>query len=135
MVMLIADLHESLELAAERGGDIYPAIYAAYFARCAGSRDLMEMTDTNMRGRMLDSVFNLLLADDVAEQLAYLRFETKNHASWGVLPRMYENLLTAVRDTVRDLCGSNWTPAMAAQWETRIDALIEEIGAMAAPHV
>ncbi len=32
-----------------------------------------------MRGRMLDSLFELLLADDVAEQFAYLRFETKNH--------------------------------------------------------
>jgi hypothetical protein len=128
--MSIADLHDSLEVAAERGGDIYPAIYDAYFARCAGSRELMLVTDTYMRGRMLDSVFSLLLADDVAEQLAYLRFETKSHAGWGVQPHMYENLLTAVRDTVRDICGLNWTPAMAAQWETRIGALLAEIRAV-----
>jgi hypothetical protein len=127
--MSIADLHYSLELAAERGGDIYPAIYDAYFARCVGSRDLMQLTDIHMRGRMLDSLFELLLADDVAEQFAYLRFETKNHASWGVQPQMYENLLTAVRDTVRNVCGVNWTPAMAAQWETHLGALLAEIRA------
>jgi hypothetical protein len=133
--MAIADLHESLELAAERGGDIYPAVYDAYFARCAGSRDLMQMTDIYMRGRMLDSVFSLLLADDVAEQLAYLRFETKSHSSWGVQPDMYGNLLTAVRDTVRDICGLNWTPAMDAEWETRIGALLEEIRTVHPPTV
>ncbi len=131
--MSAADLHHSLELAAERGGDIYPAIYDAYFARCAGSRDLMQLTDIHMRGRMLDSLFELLLADDVAEQFAYLRFETKNHASWGVQAHMYENLLAAVRDTVREACGDEWTPAMAAQWETHVGALVAEIRATLAP--
>lgn len=121
--MAPADLHHSLELAAEQGGDIYPAIYDAYFERCVGSRDI------HMRGRMLDSLFELLLADDVAEQFAYLRFETKNHSSWGVQQHRYENLLTAVRDTVRNACGANWTPAMAARWDTHIEALVAEIRA------
>jgi len=128
--MSVADLHRSLEIAAERGGDIYPAIYDAYFARCAGSRDLMQMTDIYMRGRMLDSLFELLMADDIAEQLPYLRFETKNHASWGVQAHMYDNLLSAVRDTVRDACGADWTPAMDAAWDARIGAVVAEIRAM-----
>lgn len=131
--MSVADLHRSIELAAERGGDIYPAIYDAYFARCAGSRDLMQLTDPYMRGRMLESLFELLLADDVTEQFAYLRFETKNHTSWGVQPHMYENLLTAVRDTVRDVCGADWTPAMAAAWQTRLGALLQEIRSALTP--
>ena len=131
--MSVADLHRSLEIAAERGGDIYPAIYDAYFARCAGSRDLMQLTDVYMRGRMLESLFELLLADDVAEQFAYLRYETKNHSTWGVQPQMYDNLLTAVRDTVRDACGRDWTPAMAAAWDARIADLVREIRSALAP--
>jgi hypothetical protein len=126
--MSVVDLHHSIELAAERG-DIYPAIYDAYFERCAGSRELMQLTDVHMRGRMLDSLFELLLADDVAEQLSYLRFETKNHMSWGVQLNMYENLLSAVRDTVRESCGAQWTPAMASQWEAHLATLIAEIRA------
>ncbi len=124
--MSVVDLHHSIELAAERG-DIYPAIYDAYFERCAGSRELMQLTDVHMRGRMLDSLFELLLADDVAQQLSYLRFETKNHTSWGVQLNMYENLLSAVRDTVRESCGAQWTPAMASQWEAHIATLVAEI--------
>ncbi len=126
--MSVVDLHHSIELAAERG-DIYPAIYDAYFERCAGSRELMQLTDVHMRGRMLDSLFELLLADDVAEQLSYLRFETKNHMSWGVQLNMYENLLSAVRDTVQESCGAQWTPAMASQWEAHIATLVAEIRA------
>jgi hypothetical protein len=126
--MSVVDLHHSIELAAERG-DIYPAIYDAYFERCAGSRELMQLTDVHMRGRMLDSLFELLLANDVAEQLLYLRFETKNHMSWGVQLNMYENLLSAVRDTVRESCGALWTPAMASQWEAHIATLVAEIRA------
>ena len=131
--MSVADLHHSLELAAERGGDIYPAIYDAYFERCAGSRDLMQLTDIHMRGRMLDSLFELLLADDVAEQFAYLRFETKNHASWGVQPHMYENLLAAVRDTVRNACGETGRP----RWQnsgTRTSASWSRRSALARTH-
>jgi len=127
--MSIVDLHRSLEIAAERGGDIYPAIYEAYFARCDGSHELMRLTDIYMRGRMLDSLFELLLAEDVTAQFAYLRFETKNHSGWGVQTHMYENLLTAVRDTVQGICGRDWTDAMAAQWQTRIDDLRREIHA------
>ncbi len=126
--MSVVDLHHSIELAAERG-DIYPAIYDAYFERCAGSRELMQLTDVHMRGRMLDSLFELLLANDVAEQLSYLRFETKNHMSWGVQLNMYENLLGAVRDTVRESCGAQWTPAMSSQWEAHIATLVAEIRA------
>ena len=126
--MSVVDLHRSIELAAERG-DIYPAIYDAYFERCAGSRELMQLTDVHMRGRMLDSLFELLLADDVAAQLSYLRFETKNHMSWGVQLNMYENLLSAVRDTVRESCSTQWTPAMAAQWDAHIATLVAEIRA------
>jgi len=127
--MPVADLHRSLELAAERGGDIYPAIYDAYFARCAGSRDLMQLTDVYMRGRMLDSLFELVMADDIGEQFTYLRYETKNHSTWGVQSHMYDNLLTAVRDVVRDACGGDWTPAMAAAWDARIAAIVAEIRA------
>ena len=133
--MSVAELHRSLELAAERGGDVYPAIYDAYFARCAGSRDLMQLTDIYMRGRMLDSLFELLLADDIAEQFAYLRFETKNHSTWGVQSHMYDNLLTAVRDVVRAACAGDWTPTMAVAWDARIAAIVAEIRATLATTV
>jgi len=121
------DLQRSLEIAAERGGDIYPAIYDAYFARCAGSHELMRLTDPYMRGRMLDSVFQVLMGESAAEQHGYLRFETTTHATYGVQSHMYENLLTAVRDVVRAACGDDWSAGMAAAWDARLAGILEEI--------
>jgi hypothetical protein len=121
---------QSFEIAAERVGDILPAAYEAYFARCPESRDLMQLVDTHMRGRMLESVLQLFMAGETDEQLGYLRFETRNHVNYGVLPHMYGNLLTAVRDTVRDACGADWTAAMEAAWHARIEALVTGIQAM-----
>jgi hypothetical protein len=120
-------VYASFEIAAERGGDIAPAIYEAYFARCPESRELMRFVDEYMRGRMLDSVYELLMADETPDQLRYLRFEVTNHASYSVLPHMYANLLSAVRDTVRAACGNDWTPGMAAAWDARLGVLKDEI--------
>lgn len=121
----------SLELAGERAGDITPQVYDAYFARCPESRKLMLMTDEHMRGRMLESVIILLMVGSAEEQRDYIRFETKSHLSYGVLPSMYENVLTAVRDTVRSALGSDWTTAMEAAWAARLDAILNEIHAVA----
>ena len=118
---------QSFEIAAERAGDILPSVYEAYFARCPESRELMRLVDVHMRGRMMDSVLLLLMGEAADEQRSYLRFETTNHVSYGVLPHMYENLLYAVHDTVRDAVGADWTPAMQQAWSERLQALLVEI--------
>jgi hypothetical protein len=93
----------------------------------------MRIVDQYMRGRMLDSLFELLLAEDLSTQLRYLRFETTSHTSYGVRPHMYENLLAAVRDTVRRLCGSDWTPGMSVAWNSRLERLLGEIRSLLRP--
>ena len=129
---MIDDLIErSFELAGERAGDITAAVYEAYFARCPGSRELMKLTDQYMRGRMLESVLVMLMVGTAQEQREYIRFETKSHLSYGVLPHMYGNLLGAVRDTVRAALGSDWTAPIEASWSTRLDNILQEIQAAA----
>ena len=123
---------QSFELAAERAGDILPSVYEAYFTRCPESRELMRLVDTHMRGRMMDSVLLLLMGEAATEQRSYLRFETSNHVSYGVLPHMYENLLHAIHDTVRDAVGADWTQAMQQAWSERLRSLLEEIHEVAA---
>jgi Globin len=132
-VVSVLPIIESFEIAAERAGDVAPAIYAAYFARCPESRELMRYVDQYMRGRMLESLYELLMADETSDQLRYLRFEAANHSTYGVLPHMYENLLTAVRETVRHACGDDWTSAMASAWDARLGVLLREIATSLAP--
>ena len=129
--MTDALIERSFELAGERAGDITAAVYEAYFARCPGSRELMKLTDQYMRGRMLESVLVMLMVGSAQEQREYIRFETKSHLSYGVLPHMYENLLGAVRDTVRSALGGDWTESIEAAWSARLDNILQEIHAAA----
>lgn len=133
--MSVDAIVESFEIASERAGDVAPAIYDAYFARCPESRELMRYVDKHMRGRMLDSVFTLLMSVETSDEFRYLQFEAAAHSSYGVLPHMYGNLLAAVEDTIRQSCGSSWTSAMSVAWNTRLDTLLREIRSTAEPAV
>lgn len=118
----------SLELAAEKGGDITPAVYANYFARCEGSEALMSHIDDLVRGKMLNEVFRLLMEPTLAEDAKYLDFEVDNHRrAYMVEPHMYRNLLEALHETVVDVVGEDWTPAMESEWQGRIEELLTEI--------
>ncbi len=114
----------SLELAAEKSGDIAPAIYDRYFERCPDSRAIMFHTDEYMRGRMLGEVFRLFMSEGVAEEREYLAFETTNHRAYGAAPHMYENVLLAVRDVVQNVLGDDFTAEVNAAWERRVSELL-----------
>jgi len=117
----------SLEQAAEIAGDIAPDIYNRYFERCPDSQSIMLHTDEHMRGRMIEEVYRLLMADSVAHEREYLAFETSNHRAYGALPHMYENLLLATQDVVQKALGAEFTEEMKAAWERRLDDLLQVI--------
>jgi hypothetical protein len=118
----------TFEMAAEIGGDLAPAIYANYFARCPGSQTLMSHIDDIVRGKMLEEVYRLLMLSDYSGEQGYLNFEMKNHKlAYSVEAHMYGNLLAAILDTVRDAIGDQWQPSFEAAWQQRINDLTLEI--------
>ena len=127
-----AALLASLEQAAEIAGDIAPAIYARYFERCPDSMAIMVHTDEHMRGRMIEEVYRLLMAEDVSQERDYLVFETSNHRAYGAQPHMYENLLLATQDVVEKALGENFDDAMKAAWEKRLEDLLSMLRPFAA---
>ncbi|MEX0942670.1 MAG: globin [Pseudomonadales bacterium] len=120
----------SLEVAAENAGDISEEVYKRYFARCPGSEALMSHIDHLVRGKMLNEVFRLVMLPDFTAEQQYLDFEVKNHKlAYSVEPHMYRNLLSALRDVVREASGEAWDDATERAWQARIDTLIAEIEA------
>ena len=118
----------SLELAAEKSGDITPEIYQRYFAGCPGSRDLMSHIDDLVRGKMMEEVFRLIMVQDYEEESHYLNFEVKNHKyAYSVESHMYTSLLNAVHQTVKDSVAEDWSAMMEDAWQTRISRLISEL--------
>jgi hemoglobin-like flavoprotein len=112
---------------AETGQGITPRIYEFYFERCPGSQALMAHVDHRMKGRMMDEVFKLLMTEELPRQRDYLRFETKTHEGYGVEPVMYENLLLAVMDSVKESLASTWTEGYESAWKIRLQSLLREI--------
>ena len=118
----------SLEIAAEMAGDISPAIYQNYFARCPGSEALMSHIDKLVRGKMLDEVFRLLMVEDYSGEANYLNFEMKNHRlAYSVETHMYGNLLAAIKETVENALGGAWTQSFEHAWQQRLADLLMEI--------
>lgn len=118
----------SLEVAASQAGDISEEVYKRYFERCPGSQALMSHIDYLVRGKMLDEVLRLIMLPNFSAEQQYLDFEVKNHRlAYSVEPHMYRNLLSALRDVVKDAAGSSWDDDIEAAWQTRIDKLISEI--------
>jgi hypothetical protein len=125
MVDLVAD---SLEQTAEMAGDISPAIYKRYFARCPGSEALMSHIDELVRAKMMVEVYRLVMLPDYEEEAGYLNFEMDNHAlAYSVEPHMYGNLLYALMDTVAETMGDAWNDNYKSAWEDRLELLLKEI--------
>ncbi len=114
---------ESLEMAADRIGDITPTVYENYFGSCEGSREVMSYVDLRVKGRMLEEVLVLLTGTD----RHYIEFEVTTHKGYGVRPRMYRNLLDAVHKTVREAAGDDWNEHFESAWQGRVEDLLNEI--------
>lgn len=118
---------ESLEIAAERAGDLREAVYRNYYDACPDAWALMAHVDEHMQGRMLDEVLRLLMIDDFEPEAGYLNFEVENHRGYNVERGMYPDLLRAVQQVVREALGEDWTADFDAAWSARIAALVAEV--------
>jgi len=119
---------ESLELVAERSGDITPLIYKRYFERCPDSEVVISHLDEVTMGKMMDEVYRLLMVSDYVTESEYLNWEIANHESaYDVQPHMHNELFTAILEVVREALGLDWNTVIADAWETRCDNLQHEI--------
>ena len=123
----------SLEQAGEVKGDIVPEVFERYHSACPEAAETMSHMDTYMKGRMLEEVLRLIMSGDYDEDDAYLNYEVRNHRlAYGVTNGMYPPLFAALRDTVRDALGEDWSAPVERAWDDRMQALLDEIERRAA---
>jgi len=109
----------SLELAAERGGDLTPAVYARLFAENPEMEPLF-IRDTNhaVKGEMLARVIEAIL-DFIGERkysAHLIQCEVITHDGYGVPPAVFAVFFGTLARTLRDVVGADWTPEIDAAW-------------------
>ena len=123
---------QSLEIAAERGGDLTGAVYARLFRERPDLEPLFVMdTDGAVRGEMLSRVFDAIL--DFIGPRAYahnlIHAEASNHDGYNVPRDVFTLFFATVADTVQEACGPDWNADMSQAWKGLLDALRHYIAA------
>ena len=112
-------IEASLELAAQRGGDLSPPVYERLFAREPAMRALF-WRDSNgaIKGEMLAKVFEAILDFIGPRAYAHHLIETEvvTHEGYDVPRAVFATFFGIVEEIVRETCAADWTPAMEAAW-------------------
>lgn len=117
---------QSFELAAERTPDLTPLVYARLFREHPEMERLfVRDKDGSVKGEMLARVIEAILdfVGDKQYATTLIQCEVVTHAGYDVPPETFRLFFGAVADTLRDLLGAEWTPAMASAWQTTLGDL------------
>jgi hemoglobin-like flavoprotein len=115
-----AAIEASLELAAERGGDLAPAVYARLFERQPEMRALFWRDGNDgIKGEMLAKVFEAILDFIGPRAYAHNLIETEviTHEGYDVPRSVFATFFGLVAEVVRETCAEGWTPAMDGAWK------------------
>jgi len=127
---------ESLELAAERGGDLNADVYARLFRERPDLESMFVMDrDGAVRGEMLARVFDAILDFVGARAYAHnlIGAEASNHEGYLVPRAAFARFFAIVAETVRSACGPAWRGEMDDAWDNLLRDLGGYIDGAAAP--
>jgi hypothetical protein len=124
-IKLISD---SLELYADRHGDMAPRVYERFFELNPEAAALMEYSDEHMRGRMFASMVELFLSDEHLGPGGYLYWELENHIkAYSATTAMYESLFQSMCDVLDKDLVTEWRPDWQEAWTNRIDRIMAQV--------
>lgn len=117
---LSAPIERSLELAAEKAGDLTPLVYARLFAEQPDMEALFWRDKSGqIRGEMLAKVFETILDFIGPQHFAVHLIQTSLtvHTEYTVPENIFGTFFGVVMRTVRDVLGDGWTADMEAAWQ------------------
>ena len=124
----LALISDSLELYAERHGDMAPRVYKRFFELNPEAAALMEYSDEYMRGRMFASMLELFLSDEHLGPGGYLAWELENHIkAYSATVAMYESLFESILDILISDLGSHWHSEWSLAWQNRIALIMKQV--------
>lgn len=96
--------------------------YARLFTADPDIRTLFPMTMTAHRERVFAALCRLVWSlDNQPGCAAMLDQLGRDHRRFGVTERHYSTFFATLRDTAQHFIGSDWTPDIAAAWQSALD--------------
>ena len=124
----------SLELAADRAGDITPLVYERLFrAHPDAARSFGLDASGLVKGSMLSHALNALLdlVGDRQFAAGFVRAESLSHAGFNISPDLFRAFYPIGAETVREVLGEQWSAEIAAAWH----AALSELSALVEPEI
>jgi hemoglobin-like flavoprotein len=124
-------IERSLEIAAEREGDLTPQVYKRLFEQ-QPDMEVLFSRDTRglIKGEMLMRVFETIL-DFVGERRYadhLISAEVITHEGYEVPRDVFATFFGIVADVVRGSCGPEWTEEMNRSWQQLLEDLAQYVG-------
>jgi hemoglobin-like flavoprotein len=118
---------DSLQMAADRAGDLTPQVYQRLFARLPETEILfLRDTDRSIRGSMLSWVFSMIL--DFSAPQTYgakmIKNEVLTHEGYGVTPDQFVVFFEVLAEAVQDCLGGDWTADIDTAWRDLLADMI-----------
>ena len=114
----------SFELAAARCEDLTPLVSARMSREIPESAALFRKDARLVQGEMLSRAIEAILdfVGDRAYAQHFFASEATTHAGYEVPPAMFVRFFAILAESLREILGDDWTPAIAAAWR---DLIIE----------
>ncbi|BAL76499.1 globin [Bradyrhizobium cosmicum] len=119
----------SFERAASRCADLTPLVYQRLFTEHPEAQAMFRSQGSALvKGSMLALTIEAILdfAGERRGQFRLIACEVVSHDGYGTPRELFITFFAVIRDTLRELLGEQWSPAIGQAWDTlliEIDAL------------
>jgi hemoglobin-like flavoprotein len=114
-------IENSFEIAAQRCADLTPLVYQRLFEQHPETKAMFRSQGSELvRGSMLALTIEAIL-DFAGKRCGAFRLiacEVASHDAYGTPRELFVAFFAIIRDTLRDLLGDEWSPAIAQAWDT-----------------
>src|SRR6201991_5359076 len=122
-------IERSFELAARRTGDLTPLVYARLHREHPETLAMFRTQGSDLvKGSMLALTTEAILdfAGERSGKFRMIECEVSSHDAYGTPRELFLAFFGVIRDTLRDILGSEWSPDIDEAWER----LLAEIAAL-----
>lgn len=126
-------IERSFELASERCDDLTPLVYARLFEQHPEARAMFRSEGAaTVQGSMLSLTIEALLdfAGERSGRFRLIECEVSSHDAYGTPRDLFAAFFGVIRDTLRELLGSDWSDGIDAAWHK----LLHDVDSVVSQH-